>query len=149
VAPAALEIFQGAGNRPLISLSHGVILTRMKRLIIPVCFAATAVLASDLKDPSTVARDWQRAVDQARRPIGSSGNLAAQSDDLTTTPLERLFSTDVSDQTPALPARPPLLDAPSYQVPKTLPSVRPRGAMPWEYNGEVYWLVPLNSPARK
>jgi hypothetical protein len=121
----------------------------MKLLIIPVCFAATAAVASELKDPSSVARDWQQAVEQARRPIGSGGSLAAQSDDLTRTPLERIFSADDLRAAPTPPFRPPLLDAPSNKMPEQNRNIRPRGAIPWEYNGETYWLVPLKSPASK
>lgn len=117
----------------------------MKRLIIPVCFAATAAVASELKDPSTVARDWQQAVQQARRPIGSSTSLVPQRDTLTTTPVENLFGADGRAASPPALPRPLLIDAPSYKIPEQLPNIRPTGAIPGEYNGRVYWLVPLNS----
>ncbi|AOS46025.1 hypothetical protein Verru16b_03119 [Lacunisphaera limnophila] len=121
----------------------------MKSLIIVPCLAASAAVAAELKDPTAVAQEWQQAAEQARQPLGPSRTLAALSDDLTTTPLERIFSPDNLPPLPPPAVRPPLLDAPSTKIPDHLPNLRPRGAVPYEYNGEVYWLVPLSTPARK
>jgi hypothetical protein len=121
----------------------------MKHLILPVCFAATAAVAAELKDPAAVARDWQLAAEQARQPLTTTGTLAAQGGAPTTTPLEGIFGPDILPPLPAPPSRPKHLDAPGYKIPDPLPNNRPRGAVPWEYNGEVYWLVPLGTAAGK
>jgi hypothetical protein len=119
----------------------------MRTLISTLCLTATVAVAADLKDPTTVAQAWQQTAEQARQPLGPARTLAAISDDLTTTPLERIFSPDNLPPLPPPTARPPLLDAPSTKIPDQLPNLRPRGAVPYEYNGEVYWLVPLSAPA--
>lgn len=119
----------------------------MKPLLLPVCFAAVAAVAADLKDPAEVARDWNRTIDQTRQPAGQTQNLNGQSDLLTTTPLERAFPVEGTPLPLPAPRRRsdrlPLIDAPNYRIPQNLPNNRPKGAVPWEYNGEVYWLVPL------
>lgn len=120
----------------------------MKSLSLLVCLAAPAAFAAELKDPAIVSREWQQMAAQARFPLGSSRNLTELSDSLTITPLERMFSPD-NLPPPLPPSRPKHLDAPSYKIPDQLPNIRPRGAIPWEYNGEVYWLVPLSVPAGK
>jgi hypothetical protein len=124
----------------------------MKTLVFAFIIAALAAVGAELKDPAAVARDWNHTVAQIRPPLApDSQSLAGQSDLLTTTPLERIFQ--VEGNAPPLSApraggtKLPLLDAPNYHIPRNLPNNRPKGAIPWEFNGEVYWLVPLTPKA--
>ena len=113
---------------------------------------AATVSAADLKDPAIVAREWGESTDAT----------SSLTDDLS---LKGQISTGPRMQPQVYPpVRPPsrvtnplnprredrqpdtLYDAPAYRAPEKLPNQRPRGAVPWEYNGEVYWLVPLSSP---
>ncbi|HEX2861428.1 MAG TPA: hypothetical protein VHN79_07300 [Lacunisphaera sp.] len=123
----------------------------------PRLFAALAVAATasavDLKDPAHVAREWSENFPQS----SVAGDLSLKGQ--TTTPprpspapdfardLESLHRTESSPPSRRSQAPESIYDAPNYQVPQTLPNERPRGAVPWEYNGEVYWLVPLSAPA--
>lgn len=105
--------------------------------------AATAL--AEPKAPDLVAHEWNQSIERSRQALTFSKNLAGQSGALITTPLERIFSTDTLPAAPLITPRKrePLIDAPSYRIPKNLPDERPRGGVPWEYNGQTYWLVPL------
>lgn len=115
----------------------------MKRLLIPACFAAVAASAVELRNPAEVSREWNRTVEEAQQSVVSS-TLAGQTS----------FTPKFSESPPVFfgpdhpAARPPIqpgprYDAPGYQRHRKLPHDRPAGAMPWEYKGQTYWLVPL------
>lgn len=118
---------------------------------------AVTVSATDLKDPVAVAREWNEATVQSPEPLTGDLSLKGQ-----TAPAPRLPAPPVAlfeprsrgRNNPLVPrdgTRMPesLYDAPNYRVPEKLPNDRPRGAVPWEYNGEVYWLVPLGTPVKE
>jgi hypothetical protein len=118
---------------------------------------AATVSATDLKDPAAVARDWNETTSQSTDPLTGDLSLKAQ-----TAPAPRLPAPPVAlfeprsrGRTNSLAPRDgnrlpeSLYDAPNYRVPEKLPNDRPRGAVPWEYNGEVYWLVPLGTPVKE
>ena len=119
-------------------------------LLLSLAIASASALAAP-KSPDLVAHEWNQSVERSRQALTLAKDLAGQSDALTTTPLERIFSKEILPPTPPISPRPrePLLDAPGYRIPKDLPNERPRGAVPWEYNGQTYWLVPLAPPAGK
>jgi hypothetical protein len=115
----------------------------MKRLFLPVCCAAVAASAAELKHPAEIARAWDRTVEEAKQPVVSS-TLSGQ----TITPPKLAEAPPVffsTTQPPALsPAQPgPRYDAPGLPRQRKLPHDRPAGAKPWEYRGETYWLIPL------
>jgi hypothetical protein len=110
---------------------------------------ASAVAAP--KSPDQVAQEWNQSVERSRQALTIPNNLAGHSGALTSTPLARTFTPESQPPPPPLNRRQrePLLDAPNYQIPRILPNERPRGAVPWEYNGQTYWLVPLTPPNGK
>jgi hypothetical protein len=113
---------------------------------------AATTSAADPKDPTAVAQEWKENTAVAQGPLTSDLGLRAQA----APPPVPTWPVFVSDCWPA--AKPPaemprrserLYDAPGYRVPKNLPNDRPRGAIPWNYDGQVYWLIPLTPPAGK
>ena len=140
----------------------------MKTLTLLACLAVpAAACATELKDPATVAREWSQAVEQALAPAAPTSNLREQSDVLTITPLERIFSPeilpplraprfrDLLDGAPRFMPPPrsprprePLYDAPNYRVPDVLPDNLPPGSKLWEYNGRKDWIIPLGPDYR-
>jgi hypothetical protein len=114
----------------------------MKRLLLPVCCAVVAASAAELKHPSEVAREWDRTVEEAKQTVVTS----TLSDQTSNTP-------KLTEAPPAFfgfgpsSVRPPTQPGPRYDAPgrqRKLTQDRPPGAMPWEYRGETYWLVPLS-----
>jgi len=114
--------------------------------------AATAS-AAEAKDPTAVANEWNENTYVGNAPLTADLSLRRQ---MESPPPFATWPVFISNCWPA--ARPPaempqrsepLIDAPSYRVPKNLPNDRPRGAIPWNYDGQVYWLVPLTPPAGK
>jgi hypothetical protein len=120
-------------------------------LLLPCLAVVSASALAAPKSPELVAREWNQSIERSRQALTLSKNLAGQSDALTTTPLEKAFSPEDLPPPPPInrPKREPLLDAPSYRIPQNLPNERPRGAVPWEYNGQTYWLVPLTPAGGK
>ncbi len=119
----------------------------MKRLFLPVCFAAVAVSAAELKHPAEIARDWDRIVEEAKQSVVSS-TLSGQTTNtpkLSEAPPVFFYPAQPSTLSPAQPG--PRYDAPGHQRHRQLPHDRPAGAKPWDYKGETYWLVPL-TPSR-
>jgi hypothetical protein len=120
-------------------------------LLASLTVAATAS-AADLKDSPAVAREWNANAYVDHTPFTRDLSLRAQA----TPPPLPTWPVFVSDCWPSakLPAEmpqrsEPLYDAPSYRVPRNLPNDRPRGAIPWNYDGQVYWVVPLTPPTSK
>ena len=120
----------------------------------PLLLASLAVTASaavsDLKDSDAVAQEWRENTIVASAPLTWDLSLRAQAASPAPPPTWPVY---ISDCWPAPksnpPRREPLYDAPGYQVPRNLPNDRPRGAIPWNYGGQVYWIVHLNPPAGK
>jgi hypothetical protein len=118
---------------------------------------AATVSAADLKDPATVAREWNETAAQSPVLLTEDLSLKGQTAPVPRIPAPSIIvdarkSTRRSNPlAPGDSARLPesLYDAPNYRAPEKLPNNRPRGAVPWEYNGEVYWLVPLGTPVRE
>lgn len=119
---------------------------------------AATVTAADLKDPATVAREWNETAAQTSVPL-TSGDFTLKGQ---TAPLPRVPAPPIivihreresgRRSNPLAPSeRLPesLYDAPFYRAEEKLPNNRPRGAVPWKHNGEVYWLVPLGSPVKE
>ena len=125
-------------------------------LLASFAFAAT-VTAADLKDPSSVAREWNDSAVQSPAPLTGDLSLKGQTAPVPRVPtpsvivLDRRSSRRSNPLSPRDSSRLPesIYDAPNYRVPEKLPNNRPRGAVPWEYNGEVYWLVPLGTPVKE
>ena len=116
----------------------------MKSLPLLTCFAVIATAsAADLKDPAIVASDWNKTIAQARTPAASTENLAQQSAALTPSNLDRTFQT--SPIAPGNPGPAPyhFYDAPRAKNSDGRPEAMPRGAKPWHYRDQTYWLVPL------
>lgn len=115
----------------------------MKRLLLPACFAAVAASAAELKDPVAVASDWTATITEASTAIAN----AALGDQSIRPAAENpsVFHSPDSDQT--------YRGAPSDRLPGRKQmnhdrnrEQRPKGAKPYEFNGETYWLVPLAVP---
>lgn len=121
-------------------------------LLASLAVAATAS-AADPKDSAIVAREWKDNTAVAQGPLTSDLGLRAQSIRPPALPTWPVFTSDCwpAAKPPAeMPRRTePLYDAPSHRVPKNLPNDRPRGAIQWNYDGQVYWVVPLTPPAGK
>jgi hypothetical protein len=120
------------------------------------CFAVAATAAAaDLKDSTEVARAWDDST--TSKPLVDDFSLRG-----TIPPPPRAFpptSPVLHDKpmnlfqvpswgTPGQdkPARPePGIDSPRYRPPEVLPNnvPMPRGAKPWLYGGQTYWLMPL------
>lgn len=107
--------------------------------------AATAA-AANVKDSTEVAREWNETIVQSSPPL--TGDLSLRGSMATQSPGANPWATPPAPRANPI-LREELLDAPGYRVPDKLPNDRPRGAIPWEYNGQVYWLVPLTPPAGK
>ena len=118
----------------------------MKTLLVPACCAAALASAGELKEPSDVAQYWSDTVAEARQPTVAP-NLAGQTVLNLKSPKQ---SFDFGFGKPRIYHHikgSPLYDAPNHRQPRAPSHDRPRGAKPWEYNGEIYWIVPL-TPAK-
>ncbi len=115
----------------------------MKHLLLPIYCAAAAASAVELKSPAEVALEWNKTVEQARETAKASDNLIGHSTVFIPKPSESP-SPVISPTLPGTDSMPgPRYDAPSYHRSNRMPHDRPPGAMPLEYNGQTYWLVPL------
>lgn len=115
----------------------------MKSLFWPACLAvATTASAVELKSPAEVAREWKRTVEEAPMlAVAPDASLREQC------PPPPAFSIRGTDPRPAWDPKRGPSPFDLRIVPDPLrPQHRPRGAKPYEFNGEIYWLVPLTSP---
>ncbi len=116
----------------------------MQRLFLLVCCAAVAASAVELKSPAEVALEWNKTVEQAREAAQASDNLIGHSTAFVPKPSDSPLPVISFPPPPGTDSMPgPRYDAPSHRRTKKIPHDRPPGAMPWEYNGQTYWLVPL------
>jgi hypothetical protein len=110
---------------------------------------STTASAAELKDPGQVAADWNRTMDEARQPVLAPGQLGlgpapAGPLDLTPPAVSRpprpRRNGDVIEIPPDLRMDPGILKIiPGAETP-------PRGAKPWYYRGQKFWLIPLTRP---
>lgn len=116
----------------------------MKSLIFPVCFAATAAVAAELKDHTQVARDWQENAAPPSRALTEDlslrGTIAATGSAPSANELRRHFQSNPSRDMPFPRQR---FDAPSEPA---RPDNLPPGAKPYQFEGRTYWLIPLAAP---
>jgi len=116
----------------------------MRTLPLLACLAVTITAASaEPKDPAQVAGEWNSAIEQARNPDQASTTLKEQSAALVTTPLQRIFEAPPPRPAFSPDRRAPSLDVPSDRGSHFQPNRMPRGAKPWHYGDQTYWLVPL------
>ncbi len=126
---------------------------KLPPLLASLAVAATAS-AADLKDPSEVARAWDETIAREKPVTGdlSLRGMIAPAPREVPTPEVPLLRDKPADNfkvppwgSPA-PKRPgPSLDAPRRRAPDELPNnaPMPRGAKPWLYGGQTYWVLPL------
>ncbi len=106
-------------------------------LLAPLALAAT-VAAADLKEPATVARDWNRAVKENPPPLVADLGLRA------TNPPASAFQVWPPTETPEWnPRKNPAPFSPLIRPPGYQDGPAPRGAKPYQFNGETYWLIPI------
>jgi hypothetical protein len=118
----------------------------MNPLTLLACLAVSTTAASaEPKDPAQVARDWNSAIEHARNPDLAVTTLKEQSAALTTTPLQRIFESPPPPPAFSPDRRAPSPDAPGDRASRFQPDQMPRGAKPWHYGDQIYWLVPLGS----
>lgn len=118
----------------------------MKTLPWLACLAVTATaFASNPKDPAIVARDWNKAIADARQPMLSPGSLGLSAPRPGTStfqhearppPPRPRRSGDVVEIPSGMPGDPRMVTV----VPGEMP---PPGAKPWYYRGQKYWLIPI------
>jgi hypothetical protein len=125
-------------------------------LLVSLAVAATAA-AAEPKDATEVAREWNANTAQVAPSLTDDLSLRALAAPPPLAPRVPAASYpgwfEPRTKPPELPFNPlrreRSLDAPNYRVPENLPNDRPRGAIPWEYDGRVFWLVPLAPGAGK
>lgn len=112
-------------------------------LLASFAIAATAS-AADLKNPTALAWEWSESAIQIAPPLTSDLSLRTQADPAPAAPVGPVISINCWSVSPQPPAprknsllHEPLIDAPRNPPPMKLLNDRPRGAMPWEYNGQV------------
>jgi len=123
-------------------------------LLVSFAVAATAA-AADFKDPAAVARTWDDRLVQSPPPLTDNLSLRAQATPALPPPPGQIVSSncwgtakpDLLEPLLETPSRlrESLIDAPRYRVPEVLPNnvPMPRGAKPWLYGGQTYWVLPL------
>lgn len=125
----------------------------MKTLALSACLAvASTAVGADLKDPAEVAGDWNKTIADARTPVLSVGPLGLTATPptspliLPTTPLilsvaparRPLFRNDVLSPPHGWEIDPKM----ERIVPGEMP---PKGAKPWYYRGQKFWIIPIAS----
>jgi hypothetical protein len=109
------------------------------------CLAVAATAsAADLKDPSAVAQQMNRAA-ESTVPFMEKPDLRVEIPK--PTPHPRAFTSTPKrkkqDIFPPMVPRERIYDAPDYRPPETLPDNLPPGSKLWRYGGQDYWLIPL------
>jgi hypothetical protein len=118
----------------------------MNRLPLVACLAvATTAASADPKDPSIVAGDWRQTIEEARQPMLSPGLLGLRANQADPVKLQ-------SAPTPApsrLRRNGDVVEVPSdwsgdSRMVKVAPGeTPPRGAKPWYYRGQKFWIIPI------
>lgn len=117
----------------------------MKTLALSACLAVVATTpAAVLKDPAQVAADWNQTIADTRAPVLSDGplGLTVAPPVLAASPAASLprprFKNDILEVPPGWQIDPKM----EHNVPGTTP---PRGAKPWYYRGQKFWIIPIAS----
>ena len=115
----------------------------MKPLLLSACLVAAAtVSAAELKDPTEVSREWEKAAAQPVLAQADPTDLRALSPNPFVAP-ERAFQ--------AVPAWEPKKETSPFEgiirPPEYDPKRVPKGAKPYEFNGETYWIIPITHGA--
>jgi hypothetical protein len=104
--------------------------------------AAATVSAAELKDPAEVGREWSKTLEDTAVAQIDATSLRAMSPDPYVLP-ERIFQT--------VPAWEPRKEPSPFdgmiRPPDYKPGEMPKGAKPYEFNGETYWIIPITSGA--
>lgn len=104
--------------------------------------AAATVSAAELKDPAEVSKEWNQAAEGAAVAQVDPTNLRALSPNPFVFP-ERTFQT--------VPAWEPRKEPSPFdgviRPPDYKPGEMPKGAKPYEFNGETYWIIPITHEA--
>jgi hypothetical protein len=115
----------------------------MKSLLLSACLVATStVSAAELKDPAEVSQEWSKTVDGSLVAKAPTSDLRSLSPNPFVLP-ERVFNTVPAWEPKKEPSpfegiiRPPGYD----------PKHVPKGAKPYEFNGETYWIIPITHGA--
>jgi hypothetical protein len=113
----------------------------MKPALLAACFATTAVASAELKDPATVAHEWEKTIAQAPAIKVPEPGLRNLAEPLPALP-ERTYR-----QVPLWDPRAPRSSLTPFDgiVPPSDsdPKNRPQGAKPYRFNNDTYWLIPL------
>lgn len=115
----------------------------MKHLLLSACLVAAAtVSASELKDPAAVSKEWRQAAEKSVIAQVAPTDLRGQSPSPFVMP-ERAFQT--------VPAWEPRKEPSPFEgvirPPDYKPGEKPKGAKPYEFNGETYWIIPITHGA--
>lgn len=115
----------------------------MKTVLLSACLVAAAtVSAAELKDPAEVSKEWSKTADKPVVAIADSTDLRALSPNPFVFP-ERSFQT--------VPAWEPKKEPSPFEgiirPPDYDPKHIPKGAKPYEFNGEMYWIIPITHEA--
>lgn len=116
----------------------------MKTLLLSACLVAAAtVSAAELKDPAEVSREWKQTTDKPLVAQADASDLRALS------PAPALIPQRSFNPVPAWePRKEPspfegVIRPPDYNK----PGEKPKGAKPYEFNGETYWIIPITHEA--
>ena len=115
----------------------------MKSLLLTACLVAAAtVSAAELKDPAAVSKEWSKV---AEKPLFAQTEVTSLKQQCPTRPIfpERAFE--------AVPAWEPQKEPSPFEGiirPPDYDSKRvPKGAKPYEFIGETYWIIPITHGA--
>jgi len=129
-------------NRPANDVSNFHPFTPMKPLLLSACLVAAAtVSASELKDPDAVLREWQHTMAQSLRvAVTDPFPLKEQSP----APARSISPERSLQNVPAWEPRKEPSPFDSVIRPRDYePGKKPKGAKPYEFNGEMYWIIPI------
>jgi len=115
----------------------------MKSLLLSACLVAAAtVSAAELKDPAEVSKEWSKTMEQSLVAQAAIPDLRSLSPNPFVPP-ERAFQT--------VPAWEPKKEPSPFEgiirPPEYDPKRVPKGAKPYEFNGETYWIIPITHGA--
>ena len=116
----------------------------MKTLLLSACLVAAAtVSAAELKDPAEISREWSKIADKPLVAQTNASDLRALS------PAPAFIPRGSFNAVPAWePKKEPspfegVIRPPDYNK----AGEKPKGAKPYEFNGETYWIIPITHEA--
>jgi len=115
----------------------------MKSLVLSAVLVAVAtVSAAELKDPAEVSKEWSQVANKPLVAQADKTDLRAMSPNPSVA-LERAFN--------PVPAWEPRKEPSPFEgvirPPGYDPKQMPKGAKPYEFNGETYWIIPITRGA--